>query len=87
MSANFEAAWPAPAANDDGRFQRMWRHDLTVTAAIFHSRHDEVWQLTLSPHGVAGGYRVPRQVSHRATLRSRRRRRIVRTSSRAGESR
>jgi cyclopropane-fatty-acyl-phospholipid synthase len=59
-SANFEAAWPALCAKYDQRFQRMWRYYLAVSAAVFRSRRDQLWQLTLSPHGVAGGYRVPR---------------------------
>jgi cyclopropane-fatty-acyl-phospholipid synthase len=58
--ANFEAAWPMLAANYDERFRRMWRYYLAVSAAVFRSRRDQLWQLTLSPHGVSGGYRVPR---------------------------
>jgi cyclopropane-fatty-acyl-phospholipid synthase len=58
--ANFDAAWPQLAANYDDRFRRMWRFYLSVSAAVFRSRRDQLWQLTLSPHGVPGGYRVPR---------------------------
>ncbi len=57
---NIEAAWPTLPASYDERFRRMWRYYLAVSAAVFRSRRDQLWQLTLSPHGVAGGYRVPR---------------------------
>ncbi|HET8897826.1 MAG TPA: cyclopropane fatty acyl phospholipid synthase [Rhodanobacteraceae bacterium] len=57
---NFDAAWPRLAAQYDERFRRMWRFYLACSAASFRTRHDQLWQLTLSPHGVAGGYRVPR---------------------------
>ncbi len=56
----FDAAWPQLAARYDQRFRRMWHFYLAVSAAIFRSRRDQLWQLTLSPHGVPGGYRVPR---------------------------
>ncbi|GGA07113.1 cyclopropane fatty acyl phospholipid synthase [Dyella caseinilytica] len=57
---NFDAAWPALSARYDERFRRMWHFYLAVSAAVFRSRRDQLWQLTLSPHGVPGGYRVPR---------------------------
>jgi cyclopropane-fatty-acyl-phospholipid synthase len=58
--ANFDAAWPRLSTRYDERFRRMWRFYLCCSAAVFRSRHDQLWQLTLSPHGVRGGYRVPR---------------------------
>lgn len=58
--ANFDAAWPQLAERYDDRFRRMWRFYLSVSAAVFRSRRDQLWQITLSPHGVPGGYRVPR---------------------------
>jgi cyclopropane-fatty-acyl-phospholipid synthase len=58
--ANVEAAWPALSQRYDERFHRMWCFYLSVSAAVFRSRRDQLWQLTLSPHGVPGGYRVPR---------------------------
>ena len=58
--ANFDAAWPTLAARYDVRFRRMWHFYLAVSAGVFRSRRDQLWQLTLSPHGVPGGYRVPR---------------------------
>ncbi|MCE5232104.1 MAG: cyclopropane fatty acyl phospholipid synthase [Mizugakiibacter sp.] len=58
--ANVEAAWPQLAARYDERFRRMWRFYLSCSAAVFRARRDQLWQLTLSPRGVRGGYRVPR---------------------------
>jgi len=58
--ANFDAAWPQLRERYDDRFRRMWHFYLSVSAAVFRSRRDQLWQLTLSPHGVSGGYRVPR---------------------------
>ncbi|MCX7513599.1 cyclopropane fatty acyl phospholipid synthase [Frateuria sp. STR12] len=58
--ANFDAAWPALSHHYDERFRRMWHYYLAVSAAVFRSRRDQLWQLTLSPRGVPGGYRVPR---------------------------
>ncbi|MCW8807463.1 MAG: cyclopropane fatty acyl phospholipid synthase [Rhodanobacter sp.] len=57
---NFEAAWPTLAASYDDQFRRMWRYYLAASAAVFRSRRDQLWQLVLSPRGVAGGYRAPR---------------------------
>jgi cyclopropane-fatty-acyl-phospholipid synthase len=57
---NIELAWPSLPACYDERFRRMWRYYLAVSTAVFRSRRDQLWQLTLSPRGVAGGYRVPR---------------------------
>ena len=58
--ANFDAAWPELSRNYDERFRRMWHYYLGASAAVFRSRRDQLWQLTLSPNGVSGGYRVPR---------------------------
>ena len=58
--ANVESAWPTLPETYDERFRRMWRYYLAVSAAVFRSRRDQLWQITLSPHGVPGGYRVPR---------------------------
>ncbi|HEX7732336.1 MAG TPA: cyclopropane fatty acyl phospholipid synthase [Rhodanobacter sp.] len=58
--ANFDAAWPELSKSYDERFRRMWHYYLGASAAVFRSRRDQLWQLTLSPHGVPGGYRVPR---------------------------
>lgn len=59
-TTNFDAAWPTLSQTYDERFRRMWHFYLGCSAAIFRSRRDQLWQLTLSPDGVPGGYRVPR---------------------------
>lgn len=59
-TANFDAAWPLLSKRYDERFRRMWHFYLACSAAVFRSRRDQLWQLTLSPEGVPGGYRVPR---------------------------
>ncbi|MDE2308750.1 MAG: cyclopropane fatty acyl phospholipid synthase [Xanthomonadaceae bacterium] len=58
--ANVEAAWPTLDAGYDERFRRMWRYYLAGSIGVFRSRRDQLWQLVLSPRGVAGGYRAPR---------------------------
>lgn len=58
--ANFNAAWPQLAQHYDERFRRMWWFYLAASAASFHARRDQLWQITLSPQGVPGGYCVPR---------------------------
>jgi cyclopropane-fatty-acyl-phospholipid synthase len=57
--ANVEAAWPALGPRYDGRFRRMWRYYLRTCAGAFRARRIQLWQLVLSPAGVAGGYRRP----------------------------
>lgn len=57
--ANVEAAWPGLPAYDE-RFRRMWRYYLCVFAALFRARNISLWQVVLSPKGVAGGYRSVR---------------------------
>jgi cyclopropane-fatty-acyl-phospholipid synthase len=57
---NFDAAWSTLSARYDERFRRMWHFYLACSAAVFRSRRDQLWQLTLSPQGVPGGVRVPR---------------------------
>ena len=58
--ANFDAAWSVLQHRYDERFRRMWLFYLSCSAAIFRSRRDQLWQVTLSPRGVMGGLRVPR---------------------------
>lgn len=58
--ANFNAAWPQLSDRYDETFRRMWYFYLATSAAVFRSRRDQLWQLTLSAEGVPGGYRVPR---------------------------
>ena len=52
----FEDAWPTLQARYDARFYRMWRYYLNMFAAVFRARHAQLWQVVLSPRGVAGGY-------------------------------
>ena len=40
----------------DTRFQRMWDYYLLSCAGAFRSRQNQLWQIVLSPGGVAGGY-------------------------------
>jgi cyclopropane-fatty-acyl-phospholipid synthase len=59
--ANVERAWPTlDAERYDERFRRMWRYYLSASIATFRTRHSQLWQLVLSPHGVPGGYVAPR---------------------------
>ncbi|UPG86608.1 cyclopropane fatty acyl phospholipid synthase [Luteibacter aegosomatis] len=58
--ANVDAAWPTLRERYDERFRRMWHFYLACSAGVFRSRRDQLWQITLSPRGVPGGYRVPR---------------------------
>lgn len=53
---NFDAAWPSFAARYDEHFNRMWRYYLLSFAGLFRARMIGLWQVVLSPHGVAGGY-------------------------------
>jgi cyclopropane-fatty-acyl-phospholipid synthase len=55
----FEDAWPTFAERYGDRFHRMWRYYLLSCAGSFRARHNQLWQLVLSPDGVAGGYRRP----------------------------
>lgn len=57
---NIERAWPALGERYDERFRRMWRYYLAASMAVFRSRRAQLWQLVLSPHGIPGGYLVPR---------------------------
>ncbi len=55
----FEAAWPTIQTNYTERFHRMWRYYLLCCAGTFRARDNQLWQVVLSPSGVAGGYRRP----------------------------
>jgi cyclopropane-fatty-acyl-phospholipid synthase len=57
---NFEQHWPELADRYDERFHRMWRYFLLMCAGSFRARHNQLWQVVLSPTGVPGGYRAPR---------------------------
>ncbi len=57
---NFDAAWPSFAEKYGDRFRRMWHFYLAASAANFRARRLQLWQIVLSPRGVAGGYVAPR---------------------------
>lgn len=59
-SENFERAWPQLAGRYSERFRRMWHFWLMSSAASFRARKTQLWQIVLSPTGVAGGYRAVR---------------------------
>lgn len=56
----FTKAWPELEANYSPRFKRMFDYYLLACAGAFRSRSIQLWQVLLSPNGVAGGIRVPR---------------------------
>ena len=57
---NFLAAWEELKQRYDERFKRMWTYYLLSCAGSFRARHNQVWQVVLSPRGVTGGYSDPR---------------------------
>ena len=59
-SENFERHWPQIAPRYGERFRRMWHFWLMASAANFRTRKTQLWQIVLSPQGVAGGYRAVR---------------------------
>ncbi len=58
--ANVERSWPQLREKYGDRFRRMWRFYLSASAASFRCRRNQLWQIVLSPNGVAGGYSAPR---------------------------
>lgn len=56
---NFDAAWPRLEPDLPTRFYRLWKYYLQMCAGIFRARGLQLWQLVLSPKGVAQGYRRP----------------------------
>jgi cyclopropane-fatty-acyl-phospholipid synthase len=58
--ASFDAHWGEIAAAYGERFRRMWRFYLSASAGGFRARKMQLWQVVMSPHGVAGGYRGTR---------------------------
>jgi cyclopropane-fatty-acyl-phospholipid synthase len=57
---NFEAAWPELRKKYGERFYRMWKYYLLSCAGSFRARRTQLWQILLSPKGVAGGHQAPR---------------------------
>jgi cyclopropane-fatty-acyl-phospholipid synthase len=56
---NVESAWGTLSRSYSERFHRLWRYYLLTCAGAFRARGNQLWQLVLSPQGVAGGYRRP----------------------------
>jgi cyclopropane-fatty-acyl-phospholipid synthase len=56
----FDGAWPQLEQKYGKRFYRMWKYYLLSIAGGFRSRDTQLWQIVLSKHGVAGGYRSVR---------------------------
>ncbi|MCB9759408.1 MAG: cyclopropane fatty acyl phospholipid synthase [Alphaproteobacteria bacterium] len=53
--------WAERFRSPDPRFTRLWRFYLLSMAGTFKAGgRNQLWQLVLSPHGVADGYRSPR---------------------------
>ncbi|HEX7965088.1 MAG TPA: cyclopropane fatty acyl phospholipid synthase [Gammaproteobacteria bacterium] len=57
---NFLRSWGILQERFDETFRRMWMFYLSSCAASFRARKNQLWQVVLSPHGVAGGYVAPR---------------------------
>ena len=55
--ANFHAHWPELQSQFGERFYRMWKYYLLACAGSFRCRHNQLWQIVLSPEGVKEGYR------------------------------
>jgi len=53
---NFAAGWDRLSDRYDERFRRMWTNYLLSCAGSFRARKLQLWQIVLSPGGVAGGY-------------------------------
>lgn len=57
---NFRRHWPELRDRYDERFYRMWKFYLLSCAGSFRARKNQVWQIVLSPHGLAETYVAPR---------------------------
>jgi cyclopropane-fatty-acyl-phospholipid synthase len=62
---NFRRGWNDLRRRYDERFRRMWRYYLLSSAGAFRARSNQLWQLVLSPTGLAKGYRRSRRESFR----------------------
>jgi cyclopropane-fatty-acyl-phospholipid synthase len=54
--ANFTSVWPVLQESYGKRFRRMWDYYLLTCAGSFRARHNQLWQIVFSKHGVRGGY-------------------------------
>lgn len=68
--ANFDANWPRLRRKYGERFYRLWKCYLQMFAGAFRARHNQLWQVVLSPSGVPGGYAAERffEAPSRTTL-------------------
>jgi cyclopropane-fatty-acyl-phospholipid synthase len=53
---NFHNSWDVLEEEYDERFYRMWKYYLLSCAGSFRARINQLWQIVLSPNGIAGGY-------------------------------
>lgn len=54
--ANVSARWRELAPRYGERFRRLWTYYLLSCAGAFRARHNQLWQIVLSPGGRPGGY-------------------------------
>jgi cyclopropane-fatty-acyl-phospholipid synthase len=66
----FRHAWDELRRRYDERFYRMWRYYLLSSAGAFRARSNQLWQLVLSPTGLADGYRRSQRESPGASAPS-----------------
>lgn len=57
---NFNENWPLYKDQYGETFFRMWNYYLLSCAGVFRARGMQLWQMVLSPRGVAGGYETVR---------------------------
>ncbi|MEM1283431.1 MAG: cyclopropane fatty acyl phospholipid synthase [Chlamydiota bacterium] len=57
---NFNSHWESLSDQYDEKFFRLWNYYLLSCAGGFRARSMQLWQIVLSPNGVAGGYNTVR---------------------------
>ena len=57
---NFNEHWQVLKDTYGEQFYLMWKYYLLSCAGSFRARCNQLWQIVLSPRGVAGGYLCPR---------------------------
>lgn len=57
---NFNQSWQTLKSDYDDRFYRMWKYYLLSFAGAFRARHNQLWQIVLSPRGRRARYDAPR---------------------------
>lgn len=65
--ANFDANWQRFKPKYGQDFYRMWKFYLLSCAGSFRARRNQVWQIVLSPNGLAGGYCPPWRFDDKAS--------------------